>query len=379
MSVNNMQFKSFGILLIDFIENEKKVSVENTFKELCELKEPHRRRGIHIGVGGSILVTNYGKVTEVTIPPEFERVELSLVQESRFITDIYCYGILKKERIEEAESNPQEVRSLIDRAQNNLEEFIKSHINGIFSKNELDGGSFLPIRILHIDPEITNPFKFKMVENKLVLDEESINRWIRDNNLFLNVLGFNTHALMSRDNLSLTSRISIWGDYRSGFVVVSFHGGTGEKYLHPTHFTSVRDILKMIRMFYWSNLRSKQMDLNRNVMESFYQRLKSIKKGKSIAELPKKLDEVNTAYSNILEWQVDLLSLLARVKDEIEHFEGHLHNLNVIYDFEGRLSTMKTTSEEDAILFASSRMTTPSFAEKMRRVLYLPESSPPNP
>jgi 3-dehydroquinate dehydratase len=133
--------------------------------------------------------------------------------------------------------------------------------------------------------------------------------------------------------------------------VVSFHGGTGEKYLHPTHFTSVRDILKMIRMFYWSNLRSKQMDLNRNVMESFYQRLKSIKKGKSIAELPKKLDEVNTAYSDILEWQVDLLSLLARVKDEIEHFEGHLHNLNVIYDFEGRLSTMKTTSEEDAILF----------------------------
>ena len=149
-------------------------------------------------------------------------MELISLQESYSIADIYCYGILKRESIEKVESDPQEVRNLIDRAQDNLKKFIKPQINGIFSRDELeDGYGLLPLRILHLNPEVTNPFREKMIGHKWVNDEDSVNQWMTENSSFLNIFGFNTSALMSKENLSLISAIPIWGDYRTGFVLVT--------------------------------------------------------------------------------------------------------------------------------------------------------------
>ena len=345
----NNALVSFGILLVDFIESKEILSIENAFKDLCDLKEPKKTVGMYIGGGGAVSITNHGRITKIPIPPEFELVELNSLQEFYSITDIYCYGILKKESVGRVESNPQEVRKLIDRAQDNLEKLIKPYINGIFSRDELeDGYGLLPVRVLHLNPEVTNPFRAKMVDHKWICNEESVNQWMIENSSFLNVLGFNTTALMSKENLNLISTITVWGDYRSGFVLVSFHGSTDGKY-SPIYYILPSDMLRMLRIYYWSQLRLRQINLEKITVETFYQKLPEIRKDKSLSQFSKRLNEVDTTYSDLLEWQVGLLPSLTRIRDEIEHFRIHLYNLDVAYDFEKFLNAVKTDSEADVI------------------------------
>lgn len=341
---------SFGILLVDFIESEENLSTENTFKEFCESKEPKKFVGAHFGGGGTVLITNHGRIIKIPIPTEFELVELTSIQESHSITDIYCYGILKRESIERAGSDPQEVRNLIDKAQDNLERFIKPRISGIFSRDELeDGYGLLPVRILHLNPEITSPFCAKMIDHKLIYDEESVDQWMKKNSSFLNVFGFNTDAFLSKENFNLVSKIYVWGDYRSGFVLVSFHGLSHEKYC-PIHHILPSDMSRMLRTYYWSQFRSKQINSEKKIIETFYQRLQDTNKGKPISHLSKRLNEADMIYSDILEWQINLLTSLTQIRDEIEHFKIHLYNLDAAYDFEKCLSAVKPDSKADMIL-----------------------------
>lgn len=349
--LENNAVVSFGILLVDFIESKENLSMENTFKEFCESKESKKFGGMQIDGSRALPITNHGRITKIPIPPEFELVELISFQESYFVVDIYCYGILKKEIIEKIESDPQEVRKLIDRAQNNLKEFIKPRLKGILSRDELgEGYSLLPVRILHLNPEITTPFRVKTVDNKEIYDEKFFNLWMMKNLTSLNTLGFNTVALMSKENLNLISKIVAWGDYRSGFVLVSFLGLTNEEYC-PIYHILPSDMLRMLRVYYWSRFRSKQINSERETIETFYQKLQDTKKDGPISHYSKRLDEVNDIYDDVLGWQLKLLSSLTHIKDEIEHFKIHLYNLDVAYGFEKLLDTVKTDSRENIILF----------------------------
>lgn len=318
-----MEIKSLGIALVDFVDSKWKPSLDDKLKILFEGKISQKTAPRRFSGGTPYIIEEYGNIInpQFPIPNCFKLINIYVIQQHRHIDDVICYGELKESVIEDLhKKTPRDGQNFLEKAQEELEDFIIPHISGMFSTdtNELRNGVVL--WIAHLDEWLAPSGSWRhpiVAKDEKLEDSKELEVWLKENSSTLSAIKFIPERI-SWTGMSLVSPQVFFSHYTE-FTIIGFKNTP--HLIAPIMLDGLETLLALIKPFHCSIFRIKQLNKWENKINESRSQLREFKRGKSIGVLAQNsnsLNELMSQYNNLTDEKMEFFEFSHQVMDELD-------------------------------------------------------------